>query len=285
MKKVVGIISLALCAAFVQPAMAADQKVVAIIDTAIDSSKNSSILYEVCFSLNTCPNGKDFQEGSGSANVSNWKVTGIDHGFNIVQTMNTVSPGTKIVFIRISDVNVYPTFSALHNDGSSLDRAIDWVTKNSVKYGIDAVSISQSRSNFAAGTCPTDTVFEASVNALNLINIPTFVATGNDGKKNMIGFPSCVKNVIPVASVDPLGKIASFSNYSPAVKIVANGCISFTGSACTKTPDYAGVMRAQTGTSISTPLAVGKLMNSWTGGDWNTLINALPKNGIAGQIK
>ncbi len=285
MKKAVGIISLALCAVFVQPAMASEEKVVAVIDTAIDSSKNASIVYEVCFTLKTCPNGTNFQEGKGAANVPDWKVKGVDHGFNIVQVVNQVSPQTKIVFIRISDLNVYPTFSAIHNDGSSLDRAIDWVSKNASKYGIDAVSISQSRSNFAPGTCPTNTIFEQSVASLVNQKVPTFAATGNDGKKNMIGFPSCVKNVVPIASIDPLGKIASFSNYSSAVKIVANGCVTFIGNTCAKTPDYAGVMRAQSGTSISTPLAVGKLMNSWSGGDWNALIDSLPKNGTAGQIK
>jgi hypothetical protein len=285
MKKVVGIISLALCAVFVQPAVAGDEKVIAVIDTAIDSSKNASIAYEVCFTLNTCPNGTSFQEGKGASNVPNWKLKGVDHGFNIVQVINTVSPGTKIVFIRISDFNVYSTFSALHNDGSSLSRAIDWVAKNAGKYGIDAVSISHSRSNFAPGTCPTDNVFESSVKSLNLVNVPTFVATGNDRKKNMIGFPSCVNGVVPVAAIDPTGKISSLSNYSSAVKIVANVCATFSGEICVKTPDYAGVMRAQSGTSISTPLAVAKLINAWSGQNWNELINGLPKNGTAGQIK
>jgi hypothetical protein len=71
MKKIVGIISLALCAVFVPPAVAVDEKVIAVIDTAIDSSKNGSIVYEVCFTLKTCPNGTNFQEGKGASNVYN----------------------------------------------------------------------------------------------------------------------------------------------------------------------------------------------------------------------
>lgn len=283
MKKVVGIISLALCAVFVQPAQAADEKVIAVIDSAIDSSKNASIVYEVCINIehSTCNNSK-FQEGKGSANVSNWKISGIDHGFNIVQVINNVSPDTKIVFIRTAEVTPSNT---LRLDARSLSLALKWVSENASKYSIDAVSISQSSTVTKDSVCQTDLVFESSALALKQNNIPTFTAVGNNGNKAKIGFPSCAKNVIPVASLNPLGQVSNFSNYSSAVKIVANECAKFNGSICVKTPDYAGVMRPKSGTSIATPLAVSTLMNAWTGGDWNSLIDSLPKNGIAGQIK
>jgi hypothetical protein len=30
-------------------------------------------VYEVCFTLKTCPNGTNFQEGKGASNVYNWR--------------------------------------------------------------------------------------------------------------------------------------------------------------------------------------------------------------------
>lgn len=275
MKKVVGVISLALCAMFVQSAEAADEKVIAIIDTAIDSSKFNNIIYEVCFTGNaTCSNKSNFQEGPGSANVSNWNATGIGHGYNIVYSAVKTNPDIKIVFIRISNISSTKTPAAI-NEGKSLDNAIDWVAKNATKYSIDAVSISQSRSNFAAGTCPSNSLFEASVNTLVSLNVATFVATGNDSLKNSIGFPSCVTGVNPVGALDPLGNIASFSNNSLKVKIFANGCLEYKGSVCVKTPDYAGVLRATSGTSVATPVAVTKLVSKWNGENWNTFLASL----------
>lgn len=271
--------------AVVSPAQAEDQKVVAVIDTAIDSSKNSSIIYEVCINseYSTCNNGTKFQEGNGSANLSNWKISGIDHGFNVVQVYNLVSPNTKIVFIRTSEITPSNT---LRLDARSLPLALDWVSKNASKYSIDAVSISQSSTGrtYTESTCPTNSLFESSALALANINIPTFTAVGNDGNKNQIGFPSCSKNVIPVASVNPNGDISSFSNFSSQVKLFANDCAKYNGNICVKAPDYAGVMRAQTGTSIATPLAVATLMNRFTG-SWSDLIASLPKKGTVGQIK
>jgi len=52
-----------------QMAQANDQKVLAIIDTAIDSTKVPSVIYEACFTSNqSCPNETNSMEGKGSAN-------------------------------------------------------------------------------------------------------------------------------------------------------------------------------------------------------------------------
>lgn len=277
MKKAVGIISLALCAVFVQPANAADEKVIAIIDSALDSSKFTNIKYEVCFTGNsTCPNGKTFQEGTGSATTSNFKASGMEHGYNVTYVASKTNPNIKIVFIRIADLASGTNVQIAYTQGQSLDNAIDWVAKNAAKYSIDAVSISQSRSNFT-GACPTDKVFETSVKVLADINVATFAATGNDSKKNQIGFPSCVAGVYSVGAIDSNGNIASYSNTSSDMKLAAIGCIGYTGTACNKFPDYAGVLRATSGTSIATPIAVSKLLNVWNGENWATFINALPK--------
>jgi hypothetical protein len=269
MKKITMVVAVILGLAIIQPVQASQINTIAIIDTAIDSSKNSNVVYEACFTLATCPNGTSFQEGPGSANVKDWKIKGIEHGFNVSQTAVLTNPNIKIVFVRISDVNVYPTFSAIHNSGTSLSRAIEWVSNNASRLNIKSVSISQSRSNFTAGTCPTDTVIEKSVQSLNTQGVATFAATGNESKKNMIGFPSCVPGVIAVGAVRPNLEFASYSNIGPGLDLVARGDINVV--------DYFGVTRTLTGTSIATPIAATLSTTRKISGSWNEFIVSLPK--------
>jgi hypothetical protein len=263
MKKIIlTIVSAIMLTTYISPAKANDQKVVAIIDTAVDVSKFDNIIYEVCFTLNTCPNGGNFMEGPGSANVSNFSVNGMSHGSNLVSVSRYTDPNVKIVFIRISDLNVYPKFSAIHTSGSSLERALDWVSKNAIKYSIDAVSISQARTNFPAGTCPASPSAENSVKKLLDIKVPTFAGSGNDGFKNKIAWPACVPGIYPVGALGPNGTIASYSNTTSQVKVLANGCPAYSGNHCVKILDYMGVMRVMSGTSIATPTAAVKFASS-----------------------
>lgn len=269
MKKITMIAAVIFGLAVIQPVQASETNTIAIIDTAMDVSKNANVVYEACFTLATCPNGTGFQEGPGSANVSNWKIKGIEHGFNVSQAAVLTNPNIKIVFVRISDVHVYPTFSAIHNSGTSLSRAIEWVSNNASKLNIKSVSISQSRSNFAAGACPTDTVIEQSVQSLNTQGIATFAATGNEAKKNMIGFPSCVPGVIAVGAVKPNLDFASYTNAGPGLDLVARGDMNII--------DYFGVKRTVTGTSIAAPIATTLSTTRKVSGSWSEFIASLPK--------
>ena len=281
MKKVVVILaSVVMSIIAIQPVQAQDQKVLAIIDTAIDSSRMSNVIHEVCFTFNnTCNNKAGFDEGPGSARVNNWKIKGALHGFSMAQIAVQADPNVKIVFIRISDEKVYSTFSMIRNDGGSLARAIDWVSNNATKFNIKAVSISQSRSNFKAGTCPSDAIFELSVQKLKLQNVPTFVATGNDGKKNQIGFPACVSGVYSVASTDANNNVVKSSNINSTTSLLASTCFSFRGQACVETVDYFGVNRPIVGTSTATVLAATLAISKNNLASFDQFLATLPKSG------
>jgi hypothetical protein len=280
MKKVIVILaSIAMSVIAVQPVQAQDQGVLAIIDTAIDSSRIPNVVHEVCFTYNnTCNNKAAYDEGKGSANINDWKIKGALHGFSMAQVAVQADPNVKIVFIRISDEKVYDTFSIIRNDGGSLARAVDWVSNNSAKFNIKAVSISQSRSNFAVGTCPSDSLFESSVKKLKLQNVPTFVATGNDSKKNHIGFPACVSGVYSVASTDANKNIVRSSNVNATTSLLASTCFSFIGQACVKTKDYFGVMRPIAGTSTATVLAATLAISKNVAGSFDQFLLTLPKS-------
>ena len=282
MKKAVGFLVVALGLTLVHPAQAVETKTIAIIDTAVDSNKLSNVVYEVCFTFNkTCQNKTGFQEGKGSAMVNDWTIKGADHGYNMVQVATQVDPNIKVVFIRIADEKVYDTFSLIRNDGTSLDKAIDWVSKNAARFNISAVSISQSRSNFTAGTCPTDVTFSSSVVSLNIQKVPVFVATGNDSKKNQIGFPACVPGVIGVGALKPTsGKkpypasvytaLASYTNVGPGLDIVARGDADVKA--------YGGWDITITGTSVATPIAAVISATKNTSKTFDEFLLTLPKS-------
>jgi hypothetical protein len=280
MKKIVVVLaSIAMSLIAVQPVQAQDQKVLAIIDTAIDSSRMPNVVHEVCFTYNnTCNNKAGYDEGKGSAKIDNWKIKGALHGFSMAQVAVQADPNVKIIFIRISDEKVYDTFSMIRNDGGSIARAIDWVSNNAAKFNIKAVSISQSRSNFPVGTCPSDSLFESSVSKLKLQNVPTFVATGNDSKKNHIGFPACVSGVISVAATDANNNVVKSSNINAKTSLLASTCFSFRGQACVETLDYFGVARPIVGTSTATVLAATIAISKNTVGSFDQFLLTLPKS-------
>jgi hypothetical protein len=205
MKKLITtLLSLTIALVPLQVAQANDQKVLAIIDTAIDSKQFPQVIHEVCFNTHTptCPNGSKFMEGAGAANLSVWpkpNVSGAWHGDWMVKGALKADPTVKIVFIRYVEITNSGTY---RNDALSLVDAINWVSKNAEKYSIDALSISQSVTNLPSW-CTGNTVTVNAVASLNNKNVPVFAATGNNAMANVVGFPSCVSGVIGVGALQP----------------------------------------------------------------------------------
>ena len=260
-KALLSLMSAVLLITVMQPAQAEDQKVLAIIDTAIDSNKVTSVIHEVCFTPDTsCPNGQSFMEGKGAASSKVWPTSmlnGTYHGHNMAQVALLVDPNIKIVFVRVAQI------TALGNSGvttKTLSLGLDWVSKNAAKYGIDAVSISQSSSSknnidacSGTGVLKDDGI--RSINAtsfLALSNIPVFAGTGNDSNapKNIVpvGFPACINQVIGVGAVKPsLTDLASYTNRGVGLDLIASGTSDIN--------NYKGTPVTLSGTSVSTALA------------------------------
>jgi hypothetical protein len=237
-----------------QIAKAADERVVAIIDTAIDSNQFPSIIYEACFTDNkSCLNKTNFMEGKGSANSPVWATSTnfshpIYHGLKMVTASIKTNSNIKIVFVRIA--NVTSTGGTL-NSGASLSNAMDWVSKNASKYSIDAVSVSQSRVNWT--TCPTDLIISNSIKSLESQNVPTFIATGNDSLKDKVGFPACVQGAVGVGAMTLDGSmLQAVTNSGPGLDVVAVGDIR---KALNNTYDISGTSVA---TSVAATTYVGQ---------------------------
>lgn len=242
----------------IQIAQAADEQVIAIIDTAIDSKKTTSVVYEACFTQNSsCPNKSNTMEGPGSANSPLWPTSmlnGVYHGHQMVSAALKTNPNMKIVFVRIANIT---TQGNSLNTPQALSQAIDWVSKNASRFSVDAVSISQSGiSANNLQSCTTDTVVINAIKSLNDQNIPSFIATGNDGKKDLVGFPSCVSGAIGVGAAAPNGTIAPLTNSGPGLDILSVASMDVVR--------YNNTTATITGTSVSTIAAASLYVKNKT---------------------
>ena len=268
-KTILALLSSVLLITVTQPAQAEDQKVLAIIDTAINSDKHPSVIYEACFTYSNstgCSNGQTFMEGKGAASAP-WPKSinnATYHGDSMVKAAIVANPNVKIVFIRFYDATSLGNSFA---QADSLVRAIDWVSKNADKYSIDAVSISQS--NIKNPALCTDKTTVNAVLSMNTKNIPTFAATGNDKKSNVVGFPACVEGAIGVGALYSLSQLEAATNRGPGLDLVAFGKISIT--------KVNGSQYDLAGSSGATAVSASSYIAKNAGKTFQEYLNALPK--------
>ena len=284
-KLLLALLSITVAFTATQPAQAQDERVLAIIDSAINSNNFSSIIHEVCFTTvkssiaaqnMSCPNGELFMEGKGSAsapwplqkNSTNFDLNNATfHGDTMVKAALTVNPNLKIVFIRFNDVTVSGNS---RGDAKALALAIDWVSKNASKYSIDALSISQSSVSVGNLTrCSTDTVTINAVASLNTNNIPVFVATGNDRRRDVVGFPSCVNGVIGVGALGNETQLEAATNTGPGLDMVAPGKVNIT--------KYNGSPISTAGSSVATVVSAASYVNRNTFSKFGDYLTSLTK--------
>ena len=277
-KALLALLSIGIAFTAIQPAQAEDQKVLAIIDSAINSNNFPSIIHEVCFTTvksvdpkqnMSCPNGELFMEGKGAASAP-WPTSinnATYHGDSMVKSALTVNPNLKIVFIRFNDVT---SLGNSRGDAKALALAFDWVSKNANKYSIDALSVSQS--SVSAGNlalCSTDKVTINAVASLTASNIPVFAATGNDRRKDVVGFPSCVNGVIGVGALGNATQLEALTNTGPGLDMVAPTNLRIT--------KYNGSEVYAFGTSVATAVSAASYVNRNTFKTFGEYLSSLPK--------
>jgi hypothetical protein len=277
-KALLAILSALLVITTVQPVKANDERVLAIIDSAINSNNFPQIIHEVCFTTvkskivsqnMSCPNGELFMEGKGAASAP-WPTSvnnATYHGDAMVKSALTVNPNLKIVFIRFNDVT---SLGNSRGDAKALALAFDWVSKNASKYSIDALSVSQS--SVSAGNlalCTRDTVTINAVASLNASNVPVFVAVGNDRRRDVVGFPSCVSGVIGVGALGSATQLEAATNTGPGLDMVAPGSVQIT--------KYNGSPTSTAGSSVATAVSAASYVSRNTFKTFGEYISSLSK--------
>ena len=232
----------------------------AIIDTAVDTSIPEfadKIVYEVCFiEWSTCPNGKTFMEGPGSAGMplSFMQKNGFNHGTQMVSSALQTNPNMNVVFIRIVGNTANGSRQVVGEQ--AVVSALQWVNDNRVKFNIQALSMSQGTSNFLNGAnyCPITPNTNSAVALLKNNGIPSFFPAGNSKNYKRIDWPSCIPDSIAISATMPGDAIATYANFDPLLTdFFALGSLSV------KNPGNSAVNGA--GTSIAAQVAAA----TWVG--------------------
>ena len=265
----------------ISQASGADAPVLAILDTAIDTSLpnlQGKIVGEVCIlEYALCPNGTNFQEGSGAASMPADLIVknGFDHGTYMASAAVQYNPNLKILFIKI--IANTPTGLRKPTGESTISAALFWIKENAAKYNVKAVSISQGSSGMLgkSGTeyCPTFPRTVTAVQSLNSMSIPVFSAAGNARDYSRIDWPSCITDVVSVGAVDQIGEITSYSNNdSSLLDFFALGNMPAVGPG--------NITKNIAGTSSATQVAAATYLSlsSSTGKSGIDLINVMKAN-------
>lgn len=227
----------------------------AILDTALDSTIpqfQGKIAHEVCIiKWKSCPNGKDFMEGPGSASLpmNFLSSRNFNHGTQMVAAALEANPNMQIVFVRIIGNTI---FGERQTTGpSEVSKALEWVIANKSRFNIQAVAMAWGHHNLlskAADYCPNNIEVTKSIEKMSSSGIAPFFASGNNGDKNRLDWPSCVANAISVGAVNTQGEVEFYSNND-------NNRLTFFAPGTSKIIYPGGSSGYGIGTSVSTQIA------------------------------
>jgi len=273
------------------------QATLAIIDTAVDTSIPEfagKIVYEVCIiQWSTCPNGKTFMEGPGSAGMplNFMKINGFDHGTQMVSAALKTNPNMNVVFIRIVGNTANGTRQLV--DDKNINAALQWVYDNRTKFNIQALSMSQGTHTLLSGPnyCLNTPNTTSLVVLLKNAGVPSFFPVGNVKDYKRIDWPACIPDSIAISATMPGDSIATYANFDPnltdffalgslRVKVPGNSEINAAGTSVaaqvaaatwvgvkTKTPSLSYQAAYDLLSSKSTVVrgrgAFGKVLDTW----------------------
>ena len=255
MKKVVGLLVILFTAAFL-PAVSAEEKpAIAIIDTAVDTSKVKNVVYEVCILYEIrCPNKNSFMEGPGAASLPAAQLykNGFEHGTIMSLIASAVNKDMNIVFIRV--VSMTNTGRQGYYDDKLVDQALKWVAANKTKFNIVAVSASVGSHQLKSmpNYCPINTSLRDTIISLQNIGVATIFAAGNNYDIDRVDYPACISEAIAVGSTGEQGNVELYSNGGKDIDFYALGTYN------------TSVKRAM-GTSAATAALAGYWAKSYKG--------------------
>ena len=157
-----------------------------------------------------------------------------------------VAPGAKIYMYKVCDAS-----------GSCYESDMMAGMEAAVETDAEVMSISIGGGNFAGEDCDSDPL-AAKVNDVVSNGITVVVASGNE--RNYVSSPACASGAIAVGAVDKTNLMADFSNFGPALDIVAPGVniySSLPNSQVTLTNQYGLTYGTLSGTSMATPHVSG----------------------------
>lgn len=233
---------------------------IAVLDSGVENEHpmtGSAITASACFnqivagvSTSNCPGGVAQVTSLSSASAGDSCVeavldptngtNGCFHGTHVASTAagrtTNLSSGPISGVAReanIIAVNVFARFPAsqcgpgatqpcIQSWTSDQIAALDWLYLNRASLNLASINMSLGGGqNFSAcdGTDPRTTV----INNLRSAGIATVIASGNNGFTNSVSTPACISSAITVGATTKTDAVASYSNASSLVDLMAPG--------------------------------------------------------------
>ncbi|MCU0269237.1 MAG: S8 family serine peptidase [Acidimicrobiales bacterium] len=264
---------------------------VVVIDTGVEADHpyfEDRVVEEACFThFGQCPNGEDSMVGQGAA--APCESPDCDHGTHVAGIAvgddgpggrSGVAPGADLIAIRVfTDERIDvcgSTWCPSAYDDDVLD-ALEYVREELVdEYQIAAVNLSLGYGEYQDSCDRAESGYTEQIEALAELGIPTVVASGNESLEDAVGSPACVTSAVAVGSVTQRDVVATWSNTSPQLDLVAPGdnVASASGE-----DDYV----VYSGTSMAAPHVSGAwalLRSAGVDGDVDELLELLQSTGV-----
>ena len=202
--------------------------------------------------------------GSGSSANSSW------HGTHVAGIIAAVANNAEGVSGAAPGVKIEPV-RALGSCGgylSDVSDGITWASGGTVS-GVPANPNPAKTINLSVGgTAPCPATMQAAIDGAVNRGSTVFVAAGNENQAASNNAPANCNNVITIGATNKSGSKASYSNFGPAVDVMAPGGDTDAGILSTlnagTTSPGAETYGYMMGTSMATPMAasVGALMKA-----------------------
>ena len=226
---------------------------VAVLDTGVDKTHpffGNRVIAEGCFSNldpnyssnGVCPNGQPTMSGPGAGVNCAPFIAGCSHGTNVAgvaagssdqDAIWGVAKGASIIaiqiFHRVNDATPCGVPPCVLFNTDDLVAGLNYVGTLADTYKIAAVNMSVSYAGSAnQHNIRTSCTFaypsiKTAVNNLRAKNIAVVGASGNDGVLIGINGPACIPGVIAVGATTKDDTVASFSNTSTELDLLAPG--------------------------------------------------------------
>ncbi|MFM9857660.1 S8 family serine peptidase [Pseudoxanthobacter sp. M-2] len=247
---------------------------VAVIDSGVEAKHpmlKGHVKAEACFSSNVrgaaktvCPNGRERDEGGGSARPCGKSIAGCDHGTHVASIAagssgrrDGVAPGAKIVAVQVFSrfdkkewCGSIPAPCALSYSSDQIS-GLEFAYKQRKAHAIAAANISIGSGAYKTACDKVVPAMTDIIRRLRKVDVATVIAAGNGGNDNAISGPACISVAIAVAASSDRDRIPTWSNWGSLVDLVAPGVDILAA--------VPGGYGTKSGTSMAAPMVAGAI--------------------------
>lgn len=260
---------------------------IAILDTGVDNDHpflSGKVVSEACFSqhypssgyYSLCP---AYAHGSTAANSADtegcdsYGTFSCDHGTHVAgiaagngASFDGIARGADIIAIQVFTGDAW--LNRIGAFDSDIIAGLERVYALRNTFNIPSVNLSLGGGIYA-GNC--DSLVPAMTNIINNLRdagIATIIASGNNGSSGGLSFPACISSAIAVGATTDSDSVASFSNSSSQIDLLAPGV-----NVASSVPG--GSFESWNGTSMAAPHVAGA---------WALFKQALPGSSVNGVL-